>query len=525
MNPELNPLEIGQQLGLDGVDGVVAKVEEYCAHEERRITLVNEPRMVALRAEFHLLLEEERAIQERLCHAPPPGDMVSRKRKAAYYWMVTVSLTIAAFVFSLLAFDPYRLGWKSYLYCFGIAIVTPFLVEEVIERWSCEGLVKSIATVACIAALISLISLAVIRGDLLTEQVSTTQSVEIDDSGTVPPVQENTFYERTLTLLRLSMALLAIAIELGAGLALHRAWRFSANNGEDANALWTEMQTVRHRMIACLAEMKALENEPAIFVSRFWRNFYQAMLTYTVRNAAKKLLLTLMLIGLPLLQSQTRTNEKVTIVVALDLTQSVADIGPDGKSDYTKNVEAVGKLLSQAPPSSRIVVIGITDASFASPYILLSARVPEDAGYFGERLTADRAQLVKEWKRRTINLSPKFRQTDIISALVLASQLFEESPKQSRKMLIVFSDMRHHTGTVDLETASSVPSFAKLQKHEMPIAALAGVETYILGVDGSGKSMSYWQSLQAFWLDYFKTAGTSLQRYSVLREFPDPNQR
>src|SRR5205823_186799 len=129
-----------QELGFEGVGSVVTKVEEYCAHEEQRITLTNEPRILAIRAEIAILQDEERNLEERLRQAPPPGDLRSKRRKAAYYWTVTALLVIAAFVFSLLAFEPYRLGWKSYLYCLGIAVVTPFLVEEVIERWNAERL-------------------------------------------------------------------------------------------------------------------------------------------------------------------------------------------------------------------------------------------------------------------------------------------------------------------------------------------------------------------------------------------------
>jgi hypothetical protein len=41
MIPELNAEDIGQTLGFEGVGSVVSKVEEYCAYEERRITLKN----------------------------------------------------------------------------------------------------------------------------------------------------------------------------------------------------------------------------------------------------------------------------------------------------------------------------------------------------------------------------------------------------------------------------------------------------------------------------------------------------
>jgi hypothetical protein len=182
MNPESNAENIGQTLGFEGVGSVVSKVEEYCAYEEERITLTNQPRMLSLQAAIAILQDEERNLEERLRHAQPPGDVRSR-RKAAYYWIVTIFLVAAAFVFSLLAFDPFRLGWKSYLYCLGIAIVTPFLIEEGIEHWNIAGLVKTLTTVGAVAALLSLIFLATIRGDLLTHEVDSTNTVVTSNDG------------------------------------------------------------------------------------------------------------------------------------------------------------------------------------------------------------------------------------------------------------------------------------------------------------------------------------------------------
>jgi hypothetical protein len=114
-------------------------------------------------------------------HALPPYDLRSRRRKAAYYWDVMIILTIAAFVFSLLAFDPFRIGWKGYLYCLGIAIVTPFLLEQVLKKGNAERLFKAIAVIACAAALTSLMLLAVIRGDLFAEQMKSTAPVVVID--------------------------------------------------------------------------------------------------------------------------------------------------------------------------------------------------------------------------------------------------------------------------------------------------------------------------------------------------------
>jgi hypothetical protein len=72
MIPELNAENIGQTLGFEGVGSVVKKVEEYCAYEERRITLKNEPRILSMQAEIAILQDEERTLEERLKNAQPP---------------------------------------------------------------------------------------------------------------------------------------------------------------------------------------------------------------------------------------------------------------------------------------------------------------------------------------------------------------------------------------------------------------------------------------------------------------------
>jgi hypothetical protein len=524
MDPEWNADNIGQTLGLESVGSVVSKVEEYCAYEEKRIVLKNQPAILSLRAEIGILQDEERNLEERLSQAQPPSDLRSRRRQLAYYWTVAIVLVVAAFVFSIVAFEPYRLGWKSYLYCLGIAIVTPYLVEEVIERWIRTGLVKTLATAAVTAALLSLILLAVIRGDLLVRQVDSSNAVVLSDEMDAAPAasQPGDFYRNTFTLLRLAMALLAFAMEIGSGLALHKARGLTTASGEDWKVLRRDLREVRDQMVVRATALTALENEPALFVARFWRNFYQAMLTHTVRNAMTKLTLGLVLAILSVCHGRAVAEERVTIIAAIDLTQSVAVAGHGEQTDFQKNVQGITRLLAQAPVSSRIIVLGITDKSFTQPRILLSARVADDPGYFGERLDAARRQLVGMWKRRSTNIEPQFKYTDILGVLLVAGQMFDASPKSSRKMLVIFSDMRHHTDDLDLESRRSVPPFRATAEHSriIMIAPLQSIEVWVLGVDGTEKSIPYWQSLKTFWIAYFRKAGAFVCNYSILRDAP-----
>ena len=53
---------------------------------------------------------------------------------------------------------------------------------------------------------------------------------------------------------------------------------------------------------------------------------------------------------------------------------------------------------------------------------------------------------------------------------------------------------------------------------------LRGVEVYVMGVDGAGKDIAYWQALRDFWSTYFKKTGASLKTYTVLRQLPGLTQ-
>jgi len=517
MDPELDGADIGRQLGADGVDGIVSKVEQYCAHEERRITLKNHPNIVSLKAEFSLLLEEERGLEDRLRSAPPPGDLRRHRRKAIYAWAVTIILTVSGFLFALLAFDPFRLGWKSYLYCLGIAVVVPFLVERLLEGCRLEKLIKALTVIAATAGIASLMLLAVIRADLLTEQVQSAPAVVMDDAQPeAEPV--NTFYSSTLPLLRVVTLLLSLAMELGAGLALREAWMKPPHGAEDWAKLQERLRLVHTRMIDLAQGVTLLEDEAPLFAARFWRDFYGSMLTHTVRSAMTKLFvlaLGIVFVSHAFGQTQTRIN----LVVAIDLSRSVAVTGPDGTSEFQKNVDGVTRLLAQVPASAHVTVIGITDHSFAQPYILLSATVSNDSGYFGEKLTSARNQLVHAWELRSAALEPTFRSTDIFGALWLASQIFGRPPSVGeQKVLVLFSDMRNSTRDLDMDSAAPYSPATLDQASNRNPVRLPDVNVYALGVDGAGKSMIFWCDLEEFWVQYFHKSGARLQSFSALRK-------
>jgi hypothetical protein len=494
----------------------------YCIAERQRIETTNRPAILALRVRVGHLQEQERDLQRRLYQAPQPGEFRLRRRKAIVRYAIAALLTVAAFIFAVLSFDPYQLGWKAWVYCLGISIVTPFLVDRVLERWASPRLVNTVATVACAVAVLSLVLLGEIRGDLLAQQLKSTPSAVIQDADApTPPPAENTFYDRTLGLLRLVMALLAFAIEIGAGVAFHEAGQWASETGEDPITLRRELAEVREEMVTHGHNILALEHAGVQFEHEFWRDFYRSFINGVKRGSLQKLIVITLAVGV-LAHGQAPGAGLDDVVIALDLSQSVAVKGHDSRAEFQKNLDAVTQILAALPAGAQVNVIGITDASFATPYIILSGQLARDPGYFYERLANGRAALVGAWRERSARLAPRYPQTDILGALLVASEIFHEAPPGSRKVLVVLSDMKQSTKTLNIEHMPVVRTKAALQQVEdsQQLAALHSVQVYIEGVDGAGETVAYWKSLQQFWLAYFERSGATVVQYAVLRDVP-----
>lgn len=505
-------------MGGQGVEKLVTDAERICTYEAKRISLENEAAIIRLQAEGAIQFAEEKRIADRLALAPPQG---SRRRlfwRRVYYWAVVVILAVTGFFSTLLSFAPFQLGWMSWLVSAGMAVLTPFLVDRLLENPGMEKVIKALTGVAAVASLTSLMLLALIRGDLLAQQIRESEaSAVVIDGAPTQPSSPNTFYDRATILLCTALFLMAFATEAGGGLALHEAWRSTSDDSEDWAALRRQLISIRWRMGEIASEITMLRNAPGIFVARFWRDFYRALILNATRSAMTKLLMATFALSL-LFGPRAHAEDRLNLVIAIDLTRSVAATGPDGRSDFQKDIEGVTRLLAQVPAGTRLTVIGITDHSLAEPYILMSARLPDEPGYFGERLNAARGQIVRVWTERSTHLTPSFRQTDIFGALELASQLFAQSTDPGRKELIAFSDMRESTSCLDIEHIKLVPTFQAVPQNcgEMPI--LRNVHVYIAGTYGAGESIAYWQSLQNFWTGYFHRTGAILEGFTVLKE-------
>jgi hypothetical protein len=129
---------------------------------------------------------------------------------------------------------------------------------------------------------------------------------------------------------------------------------------------------------------------------------------------------------------------------------------------------------------------------------------------------------VGAWQARAAHLAPNARRTDILGALLVAGQMFDEAPRSSRKVLVVYSDMRQDTTQINLDRRNGIPAGAALAEaaKSAPVGALKDVQAYCAGVDAAAKDASDWERLQVFWERYFASVGAHLRSYNVLRDLP-----
>lgn len=518
MQPENELSDAGGILGVDAANHVERTAQRFVTHECERITLINEPRIAELTAEGLDLTERRESLQDRLRGMRPPDDPTGERRRKAYYAVAGVLLILTGFAFTVIGFEPFRLGWIGVIYCVGIALVAPFAGDEFLRLWASESFLRWAVTIAFLAAISGGILLAVVRGELLTRKIAAADApaVVIDDAEPAPAAAPTSFYTTVDRPLRWLMILFGLAIELGGGIAIHRARAHKIVGHKEYEAVKHELAEVSKRLWTVIAEIAFLRNEPGVYTARFWRDFYRMLLTQAVRNGITRIL-PLLFLACALFSPRAMAADRMNVLVLLDLSASEGMPTEAVKTPFERNADAVAKLLASLPAGSRITVLKITEDSVRDPVPLLSARLADDPGYFGERLAGGQADLVRAWRARAKQLAPTARGTDIIGALHLASEMFKAA-SGTRKLLVLYSDMRHHTATLDLEAPWGIDAAATIKAVEAQahIADLTGVTVYVAGANGGGNDLKSWQAVKDFWIAYFAKSGARVAGYSIL---------
>lgn len=218
--------------------------------------------------------------------------------------------------------------------------------------------------------------------------------------------------------------------------------------------------------------------------------------------------MVLILIAIILFLVLSRSVRGETLVF-LDTSVSVGVRNYAGdETEFQQNVKAIDNYIQDnIVPGEDLKVLGITERSFSSPYVLLEGKITTNKGSFGEGIARDKLRLLNQWRK--LNLKPKAEFTDLFGAMQLASVLFQTNSKDKR--LIIFSDMRQYGQGFDFETPKfiNVDTLFNEVLHKGLIPSLDGSKVWCLGVHSAGKSPAYWKGLKDFWTKYFHQSKVS----------------
>jgi len=395
-------------LASDAMEQVAGMAEEYCTHETERLQYDNYPKIIEAQATLSLLEEQRQRLCEMVRSLPATSCSRYLRSQITYFWTVFAFLAIAGFALCVLTLEPYRFGFKMYLYSLAVSIVVPFALDSCLKYWDDPRLLRVVATAAALAGFGGVILLALVRSEVLLRLADAAAPVVVVGDGTAPSSALPDFAAMTRSLLQCTMILISAALELGSGLALHEVRRLSAMAPDDGAEARRQLAQVQIDKIACAKRLATLQNAPLAFEAAFRRDFYRSLLS---RVGAKTLIQSVIAVTVLAFASSTKAAEppKNLVITLVDLTASQAVALQDRRSEFAMNVAAVSSLIAELPAGTALKVIGITDASFARPARLLSASLSGDAGYFGERLASGRHQIDAAWKKASENLSPPLR--------------------------------------------------------------------------------------------------------------------
>ncbi|MGA2116678.1 MAG: hypothetical protein ABSH56_18215 [Bryobacteraceae bacterium] len=524
---EFDALIVAFDLGEAAVNQAVDRLERVGGLEKRRREEINAAEVTGLGAELALRVEERDELRAEMRRTPRPDPVPRRSR--TWYVAVALVLSIAGFSFAHLALSPFALGWQVWPYSAALAVVCAYATDETLEKCNCRGLVVTAAVASLIASLAGLIVMALVRGDVLALYLRSVTSAALADSASgaaASALDAVRFYETATRELQLFFALLAVAMELATGLAVYEARKIGVPPATDALALMQErLRFVEGEMVALLRRIEFLKREADIFEHLFTRDFYLGLIEGAARRAMKRagpmagaLLLLYMAAHRPALA------QSLDAAVGIDLSLTSTARNYDGSLEHAKNVDAAAELIGGLPAAARFRVIGITDQSFSRPLVLLAGRLPKDHGplEFIDQVAVARRRSAADMRSVGRATPATYRETDVIGFLLVAADLLREFP-QSRRALVIFSDMRHSAPPPNIELPAVIPVAAALRTVERrnQVADLRGVDVYVYGVHAAHKDVAYWQSLRTFWARYFAESGAALKCFSVMRDVAD----
>jgi hypothetical protein len=358
-------------------------------------------------------------------------------------------------------------------------------------------LVLTLAITTFASCLVVHLFLSQARARMIAESVGSQSTAPVTIDGApgeqVNPANRDSFSEDMLKILYQAVPMLSFALETAGGLILHSLLCIFFAPG----AIAIRLERKLHRRLRWL--LRRVERGP------WWTR--ERILACLIPILAIALLLALAHPAFPAAIAGTEID-RFGFAIDLSLSRSAEDVNQD--------IASIGTALGQVPLNARIAVVGVTQDAFASPCVLLEARVAGDAGFMSRNLSRARLSLVEAWRKKSATLAPTYHGSDIAGSIIRLSRMLEITVEHPG-LIVVLSDARQTKG-VNVERLVQVPGEAvRLARENGLTANLGGSSIAMAGITTTGKSQCYFETLRSFWVSYNQLTHSKLVAFRIGR--------
>lgn len=493
--------------------------------------------------ENQLLDHDEAAINQELDSAGGTKSIQvlwANLSKGFIITLIGLALFIIHFISELWALAWLEMGWMKYAIALGISasgaagaalLLVGILLIFVQHKQDAYTVVLTFTAAFILMASIGVsATLGKFRADLAVMKINEADSPVIIqgepvDVGTQSE-EVSEFYDRNLPMLGFIFPLMAVIFNLTSGVLIHTgADKMYSSAGillliRKRNRITqlkvhntTERETIKEMVETQILQAKDLqkiekdkaEKEQKKVAYRRSPEFKSKKIAFWLVSFMVSLLILFIFVA----------NSRADTVVGIDVSLSEDQTSVTGKNSLEANKRMVESAIHTLTPGETIHVVGITANSRADPWIIFSARIGKDPGFFSEKLKKGRAIIVASWRHTARGLKLFSKNTDILGFMEIASDLLRHS---ERKRLILLSDGKNCTQELNLEKVpTKAGGFMDKLDDIQKFPDLTSTKCYWYGAGGPGTSRIHLSSLEEFWHGFMQRSKGKLLYFSSLR--------
>jgi len=215
------------------------------------------------------------------------------------------------------------------------------------------------------------------------------------------------------------------------------------------------------------------------------------------------------LFAFPIITGACEPSTPKTVMVLADVSRTVpaADV-----EIYAKSFSAIIRELS---PGDRLVFGRISGQSVRDFTLDYDETLPNTGVYVNDVEARDSLLALAESAFTAILQNRNSPESDILSALVIAGEVFSRNARGTEAWLVIMSDMRQESPTLNVNLqgmdSAFTSGFLRREREAGRMPDLSNVRVRVVGAGASDRATDSYVALREFWLAYLAAAGAQMK--------------